>query len=94
VTPSLARMIAQKQGELALPGALVSFGPFWRYEKMQKGRSREILPVEHRYAWESTPPKRMPNWLPLPPVFLTSGRPDPRPGPHLREQPALYGWRI
>jgi histidyl-tRNA synthetase len=43
LTPSLARMIAQKQGELAFPTRWWSFGPFWRYEKMQKGRSREFF---------------------------------------------------
>lgn len=43
LTPSLARMIAQKQGELAFPARWWSFGPFWRYEKMQKGRSREFF---------------------------------------------------
>jgi histidyl-tRNA synthetase len=36
-------MIAQKQGELAFPARWWSFGPFWRYEKMQKGRSREFF---------------------------------------------------
>jgi histidyl-tRNA synthetase len=43
LTPSLARMIAQKQNELAFPVRWWSFGPFWRYEKMQKGRSREFF---------------------------------------------------
>lgn len=43
LTPSLARMIAQKQGELAFPAHWWSFGPFWRYEKMQRGRSREFF---------------------------------------------------
>ncbi len=43
LTPSLARMIAQKQGELAFPARWWSFGPFWRYEKMQKGRTREFF---------------------------------------------------
>ncbi len=43
LTPSLARMIAQKQAELAFPARWWSFGPFWRYEKMQKGRSREFF---------------------------------------------------
>jgi len=43
LTPSLARMIAQKQSELAFPARWWSFGPFWRYEKMQKGRSREFF---------------------------------------------------
>jgi histidyl-tRNA synthetase len=36
-------MIAQKQSELAFPARWWSFGPFWRYEKMQKGRSREFF---------------------------------------------------
>jgi histidyl-tRNA synthetase len=43
LTPSLARMVAQKQGELAFPARWWSFGPFWRYEKMQKGRAREFF---------------------------------------------------
>ncbi len=43
LTPSLARMIAQKQCELVFPARWWSFGPFWRYEKMQKGRSREFF---------------------------------------------------
>ncbi len=43
LTPSLARMIAQKQNELVYPVRWWSFGPFWRYEKMQKGRSREFF---------------------------------------------------
>ena len=43
LTPSLARMIAQKQGELAFPVRWWSFGPFWRYENVQKGRSREFF---------------------------------------------------
>ena len=43
LTPSLARLVAQKQNELAFPLRWWSFGPFWRYEKMQKGRSREFF---------------------------------------------------
>jgi histidyl-tRNA synthetase len=43
LTPSLARMIAQKQGELAFPLRWWSFGPFWRYERPQRGRSREFF---------------------------------------------------
>jgi len=43
LTPSLARMIAQKQGEMVFPARWWSFGPFWRYEKPQKGRSREFF---------------------------------------------------
>jgi histidyl-tRNA synthetase len=43
LTPSLARMIAAKQGELAFPVRWWSFGPFWRYEQPQKGRTREFF---------------------------------------------------
>jgi histidyl-tRNA synthetase len=42
LTPSLARMVAEKQGELVFPLRWWSFGPFWRYERPQKGRSREF----------------------------------------------------
>lgn len=43
LTPSLARMIAQRQNELVFPVRWWSFGPFWRYERPQKGRSREFF---------------------------------------------------
>ena len=43
LTPSLARMVAQRQPELVLPLRWYSFGPFWRYERPQRGRSREFF---------------------------------------------------
>lgn len=43
LTPSLARMVAQRGKGLALPLRWWSFGPFWRYERKQKGRSREFF---------------------------------------------------
>jgi len=43
LTPTLARMIAQKQNELVFPLKWWSFGPFWRYERPQKGRTREFF---------------------------------------------------
>ena len=43
LTPSLARMIAQRQRELTFPLRWWSFGPFWRYERPQKGRTREFF---------------------------------------------------
>ena len=43
LTPTLARMVAQKQNELAFPLRWWSFGPFWRYERPQKGRAREFF---------------------------------------------------
>lgn len=43
LTPSLARMIAARQGQLTYPVRWWSFGPFWRYEQPQKGRTREFF---------------------------------------------------
>ena len=43
LTPTLARMVAQKQGEMVMPLRWWSFGPFWRYEQPQKGRTREFF---------------------------------------------------
>ncbi len=43
LTPSLARMIAQRAGALAMPVRWYSFGPFWRYEQPQRGRAREFF---------------------------------------------------
>lgn len=43
LTPTLARMIAQRQNELTYPVRWWSFGPFWRYERPQRGRSREFF---------------------------------------------------
>ena len=43
LTPSLARMIAARQNELVFPARWWSFGPFWRYERPGRGRSREFF---------------------------------------------------
>jgi histidyl-tRNA synthetase len=43
LTPTLARMVAQRQRQLVYPLRWWSFGPFWRYESPQKGRSREFF---------------------------------------------------
>ncbi len=43
LTPSLARLVAQKQHELNFPLRWWSWGPFWRYERPQKGRTREFF---------------------------------------------------
>jgi len=43
LTPSLARMVAQRQRELIFPLRWWSWGPFWRYERPQKGRYREFF---------------------------------------------------
>lgn len=43
LTPTLARVIAQRQRQLTYPLRWWSFGPFWRYEAPQKGRSREFF---------------------------------------------------
>lgn len=46
LTPTLARMVAKKQTILPRPIRWFSIGPRWRYEKPQKGRSREF------YQWD------------------------------------------
>jgi len=43
LTPSLARMVATRQAQLPRPIRWWSFGPMWRYEQPQKGRSREFF---------------------------------------------------
>jgi histidyl-tRNA synthetase len=43
LTPSLARMVASRQAQLPRPIRWWSFGPMWRYEQPQKGRSREFF---------------------------------------------------
>ena len=43
LTPTLARMIAQRQRQMVYPLRWWSFGPFWRYERPQKGRTREFF---------------------------------------------------
>ena len=45
LTPTLARMVANQQNQLVLPLRWWAFGPFWRYERPQKGRTREF------YQW-------------------------------------------
>ena len=43
LTPSLARLVAQKQTLLPFPLRWWSYGPMWRYERPQKGRTREFF---------------------------------------------------
>lgn len=43
LTPSLARMVAARVKTLPAPIRWWSFGPCWRYEKPQKGRTREFF---------------------------------------------------
>lgn len=46
MTPTLARMVAQKQEELPKPIRWFAIGPRFRYEQPQKGRGREF------YQWD------------------------------------------
>lgn len=46
LTPTLARMVAQKQKQLNFPLRWYSIGPRFRYEQPQKGRTREF------YQWD------------------------------------------
>lgn len=43
LTPSLARMVAARQNQLIFPLRWWSYGPFWRYERPQRGRTREFF---------------------------------------------------
>jgi len=43
MTPTLARMVAQKAGDLVFPVKWFSFGPRFRYETPQRGRGREFF---------------------------------------------------
>lgn len=43
MTPSLARMVAQRSGGLTLPAKWFTFGRRFRFEKPQKGRAREFF---------------------------------------------------
>lgn len=43
MTPTLARMVAQKAGELTFPVKWFTFGRRFRYEQPQKGRGREFF---------------------------------------------------
>ncbi|MFB3907231.1 MAG: histidine--tRNA ligase [Candidatus Eisenbacteria bacterium] len=43
LTPTLARMVAARQAQLPRPIRWWSYGPFWRYERPQKGRTREFF---------------------------------------------------
>ena len=43
LTPTLARMVAQKEGELTFPIRWQSYGQFFRYERPQRGRGRSFF---------------------------------------------------
>lgn len=43
LTPTLARMVAQKEGELVFPIRWQSYGQFFRYERPQRGRGRAFF---------------------------------------------------
>ncbi len=47
LTPTMARMVAQKARQLTMPVRWWMFGRAWRYEKPQRGRGREF------FQWEA-----------------------------------------
>ncbi len=55
LTPTLVRMVAQQQNQLTLPLRWWSFGPFWRYERPQKGRTREFFQWNIDLVGEASP---------------------------------------
>jgi histidyl-tRNA synthetase len=55
MTPSLTRMIAQRQNQLIYPLRWWQWGPMWRYERPQKGRTREFFQWNADLLGVSTP---------------------------------------
>ncbi|MCL4440181.1 MAG: ATP phosphoribosyltransferase regulatory subunit [Firmicutes bacterium] len=55
LTPTFARMVAQRANELPRPIRWFSFGRFWRYEQPQKGRGREAFQWEINILGPETP---------------------------------------
>lgn len=55
LTPTLARMAAAKQREYRKPMKWYSIGPFFRYEKAQKGRLREFYQFNCDILGEGSP---------------------------------------
>ncbi|MEN8171579.1 MAG: histidine--tRNA ligase [Chloroflexota bacterium] len=55
LTPTLMRMVAKRQQQLHYPLRWWSFGPFWRYERPQKGRTREFFQWNIDLIGDATP---------------------------------------
>ncbi len=55
LTPTFARMVAQKSRELLKPIRWWMFGRAWRYEKPQRGRGREFFQWELNILGPETP---------------------------------------
>lgn len=55
ITPTMARMVAQKSGSLVKPIKWFSFGRCYRYEQPQKGREREFFQWEINVLGPETP---------------------------------------
>lgn len=55
LTPSLARMVAAKQGQLVFPLKWFSIGPRFRYEAPQRGRGREFYQFDCDIIGPATP---------------------------------------
>ncbi len=55
ITPTMARMVAQKSGSLTKPIKWFSFGRCYRYEQPQKGREREFFQWEINVLGPETP---------------------------------------
>jgi len=55
LTPTLARMVAARENELAFPLFWWSFGPFFRHEAPQTGRGREFYQINADILGENSP---------------------------------------
>lgn len=54
ITPTLARMVAQKQYDLTLPARMFNLGARFRYEAPQRGRTREFYQADFDILGEAT----------------------------------------
>ena len=93
LTPTLARMVAQKQNELAFPLRWWSFGPFWRYERPQKGRTREFFQWNIDMIGVNSPEADA-ELVAICAEFFRSGWPDLREGADFGQQPPVDGCQL
>ena len=63
ITPTFARMVAQKSGSLIKPIRWYSFGRGYRYEQPQKGRGREFFQWDIEVPLKELPPLQPPGLL-------------------------------
>ena len=86
LTPSLARLVAQRQKQLVYPLRWWSWGPFWRYERPQKGRTREFFQWNIDLIGVDTPEADA-EMVAIAASFLREAGLSPRAGQYPGQQP-------